>query len=221
MLALAGAQTAGAATVGPAAEQAQEQAERAAGTARSGDVIATYKGKKINLTANGWGTAGNCTEFPDLTVQCFDREDEEKAATASYKKAKKGTKDAIADAPAGRSDLTAQSATAGAMAVQVDGDGSGCTPYGAVRLWEHTWYYGRQLTFYSDGSKNLGDYTFRDQTSSICNNDESGGAALYDWRTGMPDPQIITGWVGCLGNLHSYSYPYGGDWGDKADELTM
>ncbi|MEV7445431.1 hypothetical protein AB0O22_30590 [Streptomyces sp. NPDC091204] len=223
LLVLAGAHVASADTVDPAAEQAKEQADRA-GTKKTGDIFATYKGKKINLTKNGWGTAKNCAEYPDLTVKCFDTEDEEKAATDSYKKAKKGTKHAIPEAPEGRSDLTMKKGApnkSGSMAIAVDGDGTAYTPFGSTRIWADIWYYGRQLTFYSDGSKNLGDYSFRDQASSTCNNDETGGMSLYDWRTGMPDPSIITGLGGCLGNLHSYSYPYGGNWGDKADELTM
>ncbi|MFD6985583.1 hypothetical protein ACFWAX_33580 [Streptomyces sp. NPDC059956] len=224
LLVLAGAQVSSADTVDPAAEQAKEQADRA-GTKKSRDVFATYKGKKINLTKNGWGTAKNCAEYPDLTVKCFDTEAEEEAATRSYKKAKKGTKYAIAEAPAGRSALATKKGEpnkAGSAALLVDGDGSGYTPFGATRLWAHTWYTGRQLTFYSDGSKNLGDYTFRDQASSACNNDEIGGMSLYDWRTGMPDPSIIVGLAGCLGNLHSYAYPaVGQNWGDKADEVTM
>lgn len=82
-------------------------------------------------------------------------------------------------------------------------------------------YYGRKYTWSDDGSKNLGDWGIRDMALSTRNNNQSGGMSLYDWRTGMPDPQIITGLGGCLSNLHNYGYPYGGNWGDKADELLM
>ncbi|MFD3806487.1 hypothetical protein ACFWTC_23415 [Streptomyces sp. NPDC058619] len=98
-------------------------------------------------------------------------------------------------------------AEAGTMAIAVDGDGTAYTPFGSTRIWADAWYYGRQLTCHSDGSKHLGDCAFRDQASSTCNNDESGGMSLYDWRTGLPDPYIITGWGGCLGNLHNYRHP--------------
>lgn len=54
-------------------------------------------------------------------------------------------------------------------------------------------YYGRKYTWSDDGSKNLGDWGIRDMALSTRNNNQSGGMSLYDWRTGMPDPQIITG----------------------------
>ncbi|MEW1638822.1 peptidase inhibitor family I36 protein [Streptomyces sp. NPDC093801] len=103
----------------------------------------------------------------------------------------------------------------------MDGDGTPTCGFGWTCLWQDAGWYGRKLQWSADGSKNLGDWSFRDKASSTCNNDEIGGMGLYDWRTGMPDPEIITALGYCLKNLHVYGYPYGGNWGDKADELVM
>lgn len=64
-------------------------------SARKGPVIATYKGKKIDL-GKDWGGAMVCSEYPDLSVKCFDTDAQAGADMAAYKKAHPG---ALPDAP--------------------------------------------------------------------------------------------------------------------------
>ncbi|MFD3875186.1 peptidase inhibitor family I36 protein [Streptomyces sp. NPDC058623] len=222
---------------GVQAEQQREQDERAkaAGGARTGGVIAEYKGRKINLAKDDLGAVAVCSEYPDKSVKCFDSEKESAADLAAYNgRHKAGTKDALPTAPKGRGALApraggavspsaggALSPSAGAASILVDGNGTPTCNWGWTCLWMDANYYGRKYQWSDDGSKKLGDWGIRDKASSTCNNDEMGGMALYDWRTGMPDPQIITALGGCLDNLHHHGYPTGGNWGDKADELVM
>ncbi|MFI1012289.1 peptidase inhibitor family I36 protein [Streptomyces sp. NPDC020965] len=89
-----------------------------------------------------------------------------------------------------------------------------------VCLWEHSNFTGRRLQWSSAGTKQLGDWGFRDKASSGCVNRIQGGASVYDARTALPDPYMS------LANLYCYdftraNYPTGGNWNDKADYIKL
>ncbi|MGR8009313.1 hypothetical protein [Streptomyces hypolithicus] len=124
--------------------------------ARKGPVIATYKGKKIDL-ANGWGTAKVCSEYPDLTVKCFDNDTQAQADMAAH--AKKDPR-ALPKAPKGRSAmLTAKAPAAKApaakapMASSVEAAAVMACSYGWVCVGEHQDMGGRKLQWSADGTK--------------------------------------------------------------------
>ncbi|WP_405980222.1 peptidase inhibitor family I36 protein [Streptomyces sp. NBC_00158] len=88
--------------------------------------------------------------------------------------------------------------SAGQAAPSAIGDGTPTCNFGWTCLWVDAGFYGRKYQWSDDGSKNLGDWGIRDVASSVCNNDEMGGMTLYDWRTGMPDPEFIVALGGLL-----------------------
>ncbi|EGX60837.1 hypothetical protein SZN_05267 [Streptomyces zinciresistens K42] len=92
--------------------------------------------------------------------------------------------------------------------------------YGWVCLWENGDFTGRRLQWSAKGTKQLGDWDFRDKASAGCVNRNLGGALVHDARTGLPDPYMA------LANGYCYkfidtSYPTGGSFNDKADYLEM
>lgn len=196
--------------------------------ARKGPVMALHKGKSIDL-AKGWGTATVCTEYADLTVRCFDTDAEAEEDLAKFKAQNPGT---LKAPPAGRGDMkknsqgkmeTVPAASAGTQsAASVSASSPGCS-WGFTCVYEHLYYEGRKLQWDLDGTKTLGQYGFRDQTTSVANNDEMGGMTLIDYRDNMVDPTFIV-CLGCAhGDLRQHDYPgWGtGSWGDRADALTM
>ncbi|MFF3214809.1 peptidase inhibitor family I36 protein [Streptomyces sp. NPDC002886] len=209
----------GAVNTGPA-----DQPDRARDAkARKGKIMGLHKGKKIDL-AGSWGTAKVCSEYPDLSVRCFDTDEEAQADIAAFAK-----KDArvLPAVPKGRSAKLAPKAAAksaaGATATPLAAAGTPTCSFGWVCIWEHKDWDGRKLQWSEDGTKTLGQYGFRDQTTSTCNNDQIGGMGLVDYRDNMPDPEIITGLGGCLSNLSNNDYPGigTGSWNDRADALWM
>ncbi|MER6994331.1 peptidase inhibitor family I36 protein [Streptomyces sp. NPDC000410] len=199
---------------------ASDKADRAGDAkTRAGSVIATYKGKKIDL-AKGWGTAKVCSEYPDLSVKCFDNDAQANADLATYKKAHPT---AFKAAPKGRGDITPKNAAAGTSKAAYAAAGTPTCNFGWVCIWQDSNYNGRKLQWSEDGTKTLGQYDFRDKASSTCNNDEIGGMSLIDYRNNLPDPEIITSLGGCLRNLADHDYPGvgTGSWNDKADALKM
>ncbi|MET9443098.1 peptidase inhibitor family I36 protein [Streptomyces sp. NPDC006610] len=173
--------------------------------AESKPVIATYKGKRINL-ADGWQGAQACSEVPSGEVYCYDSAEEADRALA-----------AIAPAAAGGYGKRAALAKAGGEFGPTAW--SDCA-WGWVCLWEHSNFTGRRLQWSADGTKQLGDWDFRDQASSGCVRRDQGGALVYDARTGLPDPYMA------LANPHCYdfttaSYPTGGTFNDKADYIKI
>jgi hypothetical protein len=183
--------------------------------------MGTYKGKEFDL-AKGWGEAKVCSEYPDLTVKCFATDEEAQADMAAY--AKKDSR-ALPKAPEGRSAKIAPAASKAATA----GDGevaalAGSCAYGWTCLGEHQDLGGRKLQWSEDGTKTLGTWGFRDMATSTCNNDQSGGMAIVDYRDNFPDPELITGLGNCITSLHEESYPAligAGTWNDRADAVRM
>ncbi|MCZ9351309.1 peptidase inhibitor family I36 protein [Streptomyces mutabilis] len=183
------------------AEEAQLQQQ----LAESQPVIATYKGEKINL-ADGWQGAQACSEVPSGEVYCYDSAEEADQAMAAL-------------APA-----TARSSASGATSAKADGQfgptaWSDCV-YGWVCLWEHSDYTGRRLQWTAKGTKQLGDWDFRDKASAGCVKRDQGGVSVYDARTGLPDPYMVLTNGGCY-KFSTASYPTGGTFNDKADYITM
>jgi hypothetical protein len=141
--------------------------------------------------ADGWQNAQACTEFSNGTVKCYDTDAE------------------------ARRDLPA--APAGTIGTRASSD---CA-YRWVCLWQDAAYTGRILRWSAPGTKNLGDWNFRDKASSACNNKAIGGAELDDLRTGLPDPMMFVGVGSCVKDFSKVDYPYGGSWNDKADKLSI
>ncbi|WP_327677242.1 peptidase inhibitor family I36 protein [Kitasatospora sp. NBC_00458] len=160
-------------------------------------VIATYRGKKIDLS-QGWGSARVCTEVTGGAVYCHDSIAEADQALATID-------------PAAR---TARTAPAAAGVAVSDADCSS----GWVCIWEHSNFTGPLLRWSQFGTKYLSDWGFRDRASSACAYN-SNGATLYDDRTLQPDPSLYLGW-GCY-DLTGQGYPYGGNWNDRVDYLTV
>ncbi|MGW1882288.1 peptidase inhibitor family I36 protein [Streptomyces sp. NPDC001970] len=217
--------TAGTGPTTPAAENTgvADKADRARDAeARQDAVIATYKGRKIDLT-KGWGTAQVCSEYPDLTVKCFDNDAQAQADMAAY--AKKDSR-VLPRAPKGRSAMLAPKSPAAkapdARGTRAAAAVTSCA-YGWVCVYQDANWKGRKLQWSEGGTKSLGQYDFRDKTSSTCNNDEIGGMGLIDYRNNLPDPEIITPLGGCKSNLANDDYPGigTGSWNDRADALWM
>ena len=163
-------------------------------------VIADYHGKKIDL-AKGWQGAQVCVEYPDAKVNCYSTVAESDRATAAYR--------ATHAMPA--------AATKAGVSPQSIND---ClSPW--VCLWQNVNYSGHKLEWSTPGTKTLGKWGFRDKTSSACNNRPIYGATLTDYRDYLPDPELIVPLGSCLSNFTKISYPYGGNWNDKADALTL
>ncbi|MFE3129595.1 peptidase inhibitor family I36 protein [Streptomyces hydrogenans] len=172
--------------------------------AKSKPVIATYKGKKIDLS-KGWQGAQACSEIPSGEVYCYDTPEQADRALAAM----------LPAATDARSGDTSAKITGELSPTAI----SDCA-YGWVCLWEHSNYTGRRLQWSAGGTKQLSDWDFRDQASSGCVNRNMGGALVYDARTALPDPYMALGNPGCY-NFATASYPTGGTWNDKADYMEM
>ncbi len=186
-------------------------APQSAGPAKatpSTPVIATYRGKKIDL-AKGWAGASVCTEVKGGAVYCHDSVAEADRALTTLDPAAalavKAAKAAGAAAPA----------TGGQVAQST----SDC-PSGWACLWEDINFSGLLLRWSEPGTKYLSDWSFRDRASSACVFRNGGDLTLYDDRTLQPDPSVYL-WNGNCYNLTSLSYPYGGSWNDKADYIVL
>ncbi|MEV7865008.1 hypothetical protein AB0P17_02640 [Streptomyces sp. NPDC088124] len=201
-----------------------DAADRArAATARKGPIMATYKGKKFDM-ADGWGDAKVCSEYPDLTVKCFATDAEAQADMAAY--AKKDPR-ALPKAPKGRS-AKIQPAAPASMASTASGDGvvplAASCAFGWTCLGEHQDLGGRKLQWSANGTKTLATWGFRDEATSTCNNDETGGMSIFDYRTNWPDHQLITPLGYCYMSLHEVKLDGltgVGTWNDRADEVRM
>lgn len=162
-------------------------------------VVAQYNGREINL-ADGWQGAAACVEIAADDVRCYDSIEE-------------------SDRELARLGLISEDGRAGESTSQSIAD----CPWGWVCLWEWTNFNsgGRMLKWSQSGTKNLGDWDFRDQASSACVSRDQGGARADDWRTLQPDPSLYLGAGYCYEDFGKISYPYGGNWNNKADSLTM
>ncbi|MEU9250564.1 peptidase inhibitor family I36 protein [Streptomyces sp. NPDC048270] len=191
-------------TLSPAAEE-QVRKEIAA----SKPVIATYKGKQINL-AQGWQGAQVCAEVLSGQVKCFDSQAEADASLVKENAAVAKKANEIGKA-------LGQPVTGQAPASTFAS--SDCT-YGWVCLWEHSNYTGRRLQWSASGTKNLSDWSFRDQASAICVNRAQFGGTMIDFRDFQPDPSMSAPAGSCY-DLTTLKYVHGGTWNDKTDALTM
>ncbi|GHF91983.1 peptidase inhibitor family I36 protein [Streptomyces filamentosus] len=172
--------------------------------AQSKPVIATYKGRKINLS-DGWQGAQACSELQDGSVQCYATTQEADQAAAKLAATQQGSS-------ASRS--LAKEATIFGPTAATD-----CA-YGWVCFWEHSDYTGRRLQWSAKGTKNFGDWGFRDQASAACVKRDMQGVLAYDARTLQMDPFMALGNLGCY-KFPNASYPGGGTWNDKVDYIEM
>ncbi|MFH7598068.1 peptidase inhibitor family I36 protein [Streptomyces racemochromogenes] len=192
-------------TLSPAAEQ-QMRGEIAA----SKPVIATYKGKKIDLS-QGWQGAQVCAEGLDGQVSCFGSQAEADAALVNENAAVARRENAAGKALGQGTPAQAPTGTRAS---------SDCS-FGWVCVWEHSDYSGRRLQWSEKGTKNLSTWGFRDQASSGCVNRYQNGAALVDFRDFMPDPIMLMGAGSCY-DFTRIGYNYGGgSWNDKADAVEV
>lgn len=183
------------------AEEAQLQQQ----LKQSQPVVATYKGRQINL-AEGWQGAQACTEVPSGKVYCYDTVEEADLALA-----------AIAPVMAAQATKSAAlTETRGAFGPMAPSD---CA-YGYLCLWEHSDYTGRRLQWSAAGTKQLSDWDFRDKASAGCAYRVSGGGLVYDARTALPDPFMVLANGNCY-KFSTASYPTGGNWNDKADYVVL
>ncbi|MFD9126271.1 peptidase inhibitor family I36 protein [Kitasatospora sp. NPDC059571] len=174
------------------------------GPVPSKPVIATYKGKEIDLS-KGWAGARVCTEVPGGAVYCSDSLAEADTALQTIAPA---MAEVAKKAPAVRAN--------GVVSPHLITD---CT-YGWACLFEHSDYSGRMLRWSDAGTKNLSDWSFRDQASSACVNRRSGGMSVYDDRSFQPDPSLALGNGGCY-DFTTIGYIYGGNWNDKVDYVEL
>ncbi len=93
-------------------------------------------------------------------------------------------------------------------------------PSGYACLWEHINYEGRRLQWRDPGIKNLADWGFRDQASSV-NNRRQGGLELVDFRGLQIDPILFVRAGQYVSDLTRVAYPYGGTWNDKVDRIKL
>ncbi|MEU3313805.1 peptidase inhibitor family I36 protein [Streptomyces sp. NPDC006662] len=192
-------------SLSPEAEQ-QMQREIVA----SKPAIATYKGKKIDLS-KGWQGAKVCAEALNGQVSCYDTQSEANAALVTENAAVAKRESAIGKA---LGQETPAQAPTGANASE------DCS-FGWICVWEHSDYSGRRLQWSEKGTKNLSNWGFRDQASSGCVNRYQYGAALVDFRDFMPDPIMVMGAGSCY-DFTRIGYNYGGgSWNDKADAIEV
>ncbi len=119
-----------------------------------------------------------------------------------------------------------QPAAAGDTAVSPLGY-SDC-PQGWVCLWDRADFRdedshdsGRRLQFQSSVVRDLADCEFRDQTTSVANKRQQGGARLVDARSWQPDPELLIGAQQAVSNLAFVDYVHGGNWRNKADKIGI
>ncbi|MGW7292373.1 peptidase inhibitor family I36 protein [Streptomyces xiamenensis] len=165
-------------------------------------VVAQYRGVEINLL-DGWQDASICIEVDLGDARCYDSVEEADRDLSLYD-LNEGTDREI---PEGDISIAAS---------------SDC-PWGWVCLWEYKNYSssGRLLMWSQPGTKNLGDWNFRDKASSACVARNQGGVEVHDWRTLMPDPWMVLGAGYCYNDFSKISYPYGGNWDNRADSIKM
>ncbi|MEU3776317.1 peptidase inhibitor family I36 protein [Streptomyces sp. NPDC032472] len=190
-------------TLSPAAEQ-----QMLSEIATSKPVIATYKGKQINLAQN-WEGARVCAEVSDGSVECFDSQGEADAALVNENASVARRESAVRKALGG----TAAQAPASTSAI-------GDCGFGWICVWEHSDYSGRRLQWNAKGTKNLSNWGFRDQASSGCVNRYQYGASLVDFRDFQLDPEMLMGAGSCY-DFTKASYVWGGTWNDKADAVIV
>ncbi|MFP3991465.1 peptidase inhibitor family I36 protein [Streptomyces sp. E11-3] len=166
-----------------------------------------YRGEKVDPKSDDLNGAQVCAEVSeDGTMECFDTEQES------------------------NKQLAKQAPTAGARmgaALAASTRKYEDCPNGWVCLWQDADYSGRRLqwpTYDESKTRHLNQYSpsFRDKASSAYVNRPQRGVWLYDFRSGMPDPKLVLGAKYSLWpNFTKYSYPYGGNWNDKADAIKF
>ncbi|MGW8850635.1 peptidase inhibitor family I36 protein [Streptomyces xiamenensis] len=162
-------------------------------------VMARHNGAEINLL-DGWNGATVCIEVELDDARCYDN-----------------IGDADLDLALFGADDASREADEGVIQPMASSD----CPWGWVCLWELKSYSGRMLMWSQPGTKNLGDWNFRDKASSACVKRYQGGVEVHDWRSLMPDPWMVLGASYCYADFSKISYPYGGNWDNKADSIRM
>lgn len=94
-------------------------------------------------------------------------------------------------------------------------------PFRYACVWDHVGHQGRRLQWQDRGRKQLSEWKFRDRVSSAYNNRQLYGFVLEDFRKGLPHPKKVIGVTEHLPDLTKVRYPYGGNWNDKADAVTL
>jgi hypothetical protein len=179
----------GMAVVTAAGPQAVAQEAAEVPSARPG--IARFEGSEIDLRA-GWGNAQACLVARRAgVVECF-----RSSAAMEARERQLG-----ADRGAPRTDTMAMAS-------------SGWWCESPLRLYEHGFYGGRQLSFWDPGFwQNLGDWGFNDQVSSFrtgsCHaylaEHSWGGGAWYPGYTGpyVSSPTMSSGWNDRISSIYN------------------
>jgi hypothetical protein len=152
-----------------------------------GPPLALFEGNLIDLT-QGWGEAQACMVWSG-GVECFRSAEEMSQREAEIQ---------------GGGGTLAPASTA-SMSVSCSSP---------LRLYEHTWYGGRELSFWDPGFwQNLGDYGFNDRTSSykigacyahLAEHAWGGGwwypgdTSPYHW-----EPYMISGWNDRVSSIYN------------------
>jgi hypothetical protein len=170
-----------------------------------GGVRAQFRGRQLDLS-RGWGGATICVEARPDEMQCFSSEQDLQRAHPSGPRG---------STPLARAESGTPTSTMAVAAYTACGYGWAC-------VWEHANGEGRRLQFKDPGTKNLSDYNFRDQTSSIFNNMVPGKLLnAYEFKSLSPDPWLQYRWGYLNWNLFHVACSCGGNWNDRIDRLVI
>jgi hypothetical protein len=166
-------------------------------------VTATFEGRRVDLS-RGWGEANACAVLGPAVVECFRTATamdarmgglDPKSASAQSASAQSASAQSASAQSASAQSASAQSASATASATA----SASCSS--PLRLYDYTYYGGRQLAFWSRGYwQNLADYGFDNQTSSYF----VGGCTSYladyaygggAWHPGAGNPGAGVPWM--------------------------
>lgn len=173
-------------------------------------VLATYKGQRIDLTAGLWGTAKICVERRDTTITCYEHE-------SDLPKSMRLPKTTGSVRPSSSTGAGPMSSTTLAATTYW-----GCSDTYAC-VFEHIQSGGRRLQFQSNGRKNLSDYGFRDQTSSVVNAIPWAILKVFDDRWAIDPNLYLTPYTSYrdLTKVPYTSYKTNGNWNDRTDYLVI
>ncbi|MGW0811226.1 peptidase inhibitor family I36 protein [Nonomuraea sp. NPDC002799] len=90
-----------------------------------------------------------------------------------------------------------------------------------VCIWEWPQYSGAGTRYNGAGTKELGDYGWRDMVSSVYNR-TGGTVTLVDSRSFLESDKTLAVHAGSLiPDLGKVSYPGGGTWNNKVDKIKL
>ncbi|MFC5832612.1 peptidase inhibitor family I36 protein [Nonomuraea insulae] len=88
-------------------------------------------------------------------------------------------------------------------------------------IWEWPQYSGAGTRYTGAGTKELGDYGWRDMVSSVYNR-TGGTVTLVDSRSFLESDKTLAVYAGSLiPDLGKVSYPGGGTWNNKVDKIKL